>query len=257
MTHLAQPARRRRWTPLLLLVGVVIVGVAVGAYLDWRMWHPMSGIVVTIGAVGLLGLGIGAWLSHWPPLRPVAYGILALAIGALIGQNFGPSRPPISQMSGTITVQLTEPAGAAPISGHADCQLTPDGENFQISGDPNLRLQIGDQPLRERDPIQIALTRGDMWEYGVESRADGWSLLFIVGDAGPFTDEQMPSEVAMATDASSELSASGDQQAGSLSFAGLVEKDVGLGLSETGPVQLSGTVSWACDGPARDPEHQH
>jgi hypothetical protein len=254
MTAIPQPPRRRPWIPILVLVGIAIVGAAIGAYLDWRMWHPTSGIVVTIGAIGLLLIGALAWASHWQPIRPVAYGVLAFAIGAILGQNLGPSRPPISMVNGTITLELTEPADASPITGRADCQLTPDGDNFQVSGDPNLRLQLGDQPLEQRDPIQVALARGDMWEHGAESRGDGWSVLFIIGDAGPFTDEQVPTEVAMATDGSSELIGSGDQRAGSVTFAGLVEKDVGLGRGATDPVALSGTLSWTCDGPAADPE---
>lgn len=252
MTATPRPARPRPLIPILVLVGIAIVGAVVGAYLDWRMWHPTSGLVVTIGAIGLLLIGALAWASQWQPIRPVAYGVLAFAIGAILGQNLGPSRPQISLVDGTITVELTEPADASPITGRADCQLTPDGNNFQVSGDPNLRLQIGDQPLELRDPIQVALARGDMWEYGAESRSDGWSLLFILGDAGPFTDEEMPTEVAMATDASSELTGSGDQRAGSLSFSGLVVRDMGLGAAR--PVELSGTLSWTCEGSAADPE---
>ena len=254
MTSTPQPARPRPWIPILVLVGIAIIGAAAGAYLDWRMWHPASGIVITIGAIGLLLIGALARASRWQPIRPLAYGVLAFAVGALLGQNFGPSRPQISLVGGTITLALTEPANAASITGRADCQLTPDGDNFQVSGDPNLRLEIGDQPLEERDPVQVALARGDMWEYGVESRGDGWSLLFILGDAGPFTDEQVPTEVAMATDDSSELTGSGDQRAGSLSFSGLVEKDVGMGTGQADPVELSGTLSWTCDSPAADPE---
>jgi hypothetical protein len=254
MTASPQPAARRRWIPILVLVGIAIAGTVGGAYLDWRMWYPASGIVVTIGAAGLLLVGALAWSSRWPPIRPVAYGVLAFGIGVLLGQNFGPSRPPISQASGSVTIQLTEPAGAAPITGRADCQLTPDGDNFEISGDPNLRLQVGDQPVEERAPIQVALARGDMWEYGAESRSDGWSLLMIIGDAGPFTGDEMPTEMAVASDASSELTGSGDQRAGSVSFSGLVGKDVGLGPPAGDPVELSGTLSWTCEGPAADPE---
>lgn len=255
MTPSAPPAAlRSRNLGIGALVILALVGALVGAYLDWKLWHPMSGIVVTIGAIGLLLVGALAWASRWQPIRPVAYGVLGFAIGAILGQNLGPSRPPISLVDGTITVELTAPAGAAPITGPADCQLTPDGQNFQVSGDPNLRLQIGDQPLEERDPIQVALARGDMWEYGTEARGDGWSLLLVVGDAGPFTDLEMPTEVAMASDASSELSASGDQRAGSITFSGLVEKDIGLGLAAAGPSELSGTLSWTCEGAAADPE---
>ena len=252
MTATPQPTRRRNWIPILVLAAIGIVGAGVGAYLDWLMWHPTAGIVVTLGALGLLLLGAFAWASRWRPIRPVAYGVLAFAIGAILGQNFGPSRPPISLAAGTITLELTEPAGAAPITGRADCQLTPGGDNFEISGDPNLRLQIGDQPIEERDPIQVAVARGDMWEYGAESRADGWSLLLIVGDAGPFTDEDVPTEVAMASDAASELTGSGDQRTGSISFSGLVPADIGLGAGEQ--MDLSGTLSWTCEAPAADPE---
>lgn len=255
MSATTEPARSRRWMPILVLGGIAIVGAVVGAYLDWRMWHPTSGIVVTMGAIGLLIIGGLAWAIRWHPIRPLTFGVLAFAIGAILGQSLGPSRPPINLVNGTITVELTEPPDAEPITGRADCQLTPDGSNFHVSGDPNLRVQIGDQPPEERDPIQVALARGDMWEYGAESRDDGWSLLFILGDAGPLTAEEMPTEIAMATDASSELTGRGGQRAGSVSFAGLVEKDVGLGTGATEPVQLSGTLSWTCEGAAVNPEH--
>ena len=58
----------------------------------------------------------------------------------------------------------------------------------------------------------------------------------------------------MASDASSALTGTGDQDAGSVTFSGLVETDVGLGTGETDSVPLSGTLSWSCDGPATDPE---
>jgi hypothetical protein len=252
MTTVNPPARRRSWRPILVLMLTVIVGGAIGAYLDWRMWHPSSGIVVTIGAIGLLLIGVLASAAGPKPIRPVAYGVVALAIGAVLGQNAGPARPPVDQLGGTITVELTEPADAKPITGRAQCQLTPDGSNFEVSGDPNLRLQIGDQPLEERDPIQVAVARGDMWEHGAGSRSDGWSMLVVVGDAGPFIGDEMPSEVTMATDASSHVTGSGEQRAGSLSFSGLVWKDIGLGTGDS--MELSGTVSWTCDGPPADPE---
>ena len=84
MTATPRPARPRPLIPILVLVGIAIVGAVVGAYLDWRMWHPTSGLVVTIGAIGLLLIGALAWASQWQPIRPVAYGILAFAIGAIL-----------------------------------------------------------------------------------------------------------------------------------------------------------------------------
>jgi len=255
MTASAPPtATRSPMLGVLALVVLAVAGAAIGAYLDWRMWHPSSGIVVTAGAILLLLAGALAWASRWRPIRPLAFALLAFGIGAIFGQNLGPSRPPISLIQGTVMIELSEPADAGVITGPATCQLTPDGDNFEVTADPNLRLQIGDQPLEERDPIQVALARGDMWEYGAESRSDGWSLLVIVGDAGPFTGDEASSERAMATHPSSELTVTGDQRAGSLTFAGLVQKDVGLGLAAAGPIELTGTLSWTCDGEAVDPE---
>jgi hypothetical protein len=239
---------------LAVLAGVALLGAIIGAYLDWRMWHPMSGIVVTFGALAILLVGALAWAAQSPRIRPIAFGALAFGVGVVLGQNLGPSRPPISVVEGTMTVELTEPANAAPIVGRADCQLTPDGRNFEISGDPNLRIQIGDQPLEERDALQVALARGDMWEYGATSRDDGWSLLTIVSDTGPFTDDQVPGSAAMASDATSELVASGDQRAGSIRFAGLVATDVGLDEPLAGSGRLAGTLTWSCEGTDADPE---
>ncbi len=237
---------RRPWLGLLVLGLLALGGAAAGAYFDWRMWHPMSGIVITFGAGFLLVLGALALATRWRPMRPVALGVLAFAIGVFLGQNLGPSRPPVTLADGTLTIALTEPAGAQPISGPASCQLTPDGENFEISGDPNLRLEIGDQPMEERDNVQVALTQGDMWEYGADSRSDGWGMLVTISDTGPFTDDQVPGNVTMTTDRDSAITGEGTQEAGSLSFDGLV-MDQEQSPGGSGPIELAGTIEWSCD----------
>ena len=227
------------------LLVAALIGAAIGAYLDWKWWHPMYGITVTIGAAALLIAGGLAWSSRWPPIRPVAFAMLALGIGALLGQNFGPSRPPITPAAGSVIVELSTPVNAEPVRGRADCQLTPDGRNFLISGDPNLRLQIGDQAMEERDSVQLAVARGDMWEYG-EPRADGWSLIVIVSDSGPFTDEQVPAIWFMENGAATELVGSGTQESGSIRFDGLVlNSDQSQGTDET--LEMAGTIAWSCE----------
>jgi hypothetical protein len=245
MTTAAPRASRSPMLGIGALLVLAIIGAAIGAYLDWKWWHPMSGITVTIGAAALLVAGGLAWSSRWPRIRPVAFAMLALGIGALLGQNFGPSRPPITQAAGRLTVELTAPANAAPITGSADCQLTPDGQNFQISGDPNLRLQIGDQPLEQRDAVQISVAKGDMWEYG-PARADGWSLIVTVSDTGPFTDEGVPAIWFMENGAATELVGSGTQEQGSIRFDGLV-LDVQQSQGADEPMELAGTIEWSCE----------
>jgi hypothetical protein len=237
---------------LALLLIPLAVGALVGAYLDWLWWHPTSGILITIIAGGLLVVAALAWTSRWMPIRPLVPWVAAFAVGLLLGQNFGPSRPPITLVSGSLAIGLTTPADAQPAEGRADCQLTPDGQNFQISGDPNIRLQIGDGPREEQDSLQISVARGDMWQYG-EARSDGWSLIVTVSDSGPFTDDEIPGHWYMTSAPSSELVGVGTQEAGSLAFDGLVLNE-GQSQGVDGPFELSGTIRWSCDGPVLGPE---
>lgn len=235
------------WARYALLLVPLVVGIVAGAYLDWMWWHPMSGILITIVAAALLVVGAIASRARWTPVRTAAVWALALGIGALLGQNFGPSRPPITPVSGRVDLELTAPADAQPAGGRADCQLTPDGQNFQISGDPNIRVEIADQPREEQDAVSISIARGDMWQYG-EPRSDGWSLIVAVSDTGPFTDDEIPGLWYLESAPSSEMVAEGTQEAGSIRFDGLVLDATQSQLSDEAP-ELSGTIEWSCDGP--------
>lgn len=235
-----------------LLLIPLAVGAVVGAYLDWMWWHPSSGILITIAAGGLLVLSVLAWTSRWNPIRLAVLWVALFAIGLLLGQNFGPSRPPITLVSGSLAVELAEPADAQPAAGSADCQLTPDGRNFQVSGDPNIRVEIGDQPREEQDNLQVSIARGDMWQHG-EPRSDGWSLIVAVSDTGPFTDDEVPDIWYMTSAPSSELTGDGTQAAGSLAFDGLV-LNAGQSQGVDEPIEVSGTIEWSCDGPPVGPE---
>jgi hypothetical protein len=149
-----------------------------------------------------------------------------------------------------VTIELDRPAGAAEIRGPTTCSHTTSGANYLVSTDPNLRLEIGDQPDEERDFLSASLSYGDMWELGAEPRGDRIGLTVVVGDAGPFTDLEVPTEVVMASDASSSLSLEGTQASGRLTFSGLiVDPDRPDGRQE--PIDLAGTMTWEC-GPVFD-----
>ena len=241
------------------IVALTVLGAtaaAAGAYLDWKLWHPMSGITITVGAGGILSLAALAWsirdratLTLRPVLRATAAGLAVAGASLLLGQNLGPAREAPILAQGTITIRLSQPPDAGQVTGAATCDLTASGDNFAVSGDPNTRLQVGDQDLRDQDFIGAYISRGDMWESGAESRRDGLGLSFVVGGGGPIPEEGGPEEVWMASDRQSQLDGGGDQEAGSIRFSKLVVLDrSGDEDSVPGPaIELAGTIEWSCD----------
>ena len=84
-----------------------------------------------------------------------------------------------------------------------------------------------------------------MWEHGDGPRSDGWSLIVIVSDTGPFTDEGIPGIQFMRSGGASALVGSGTQDAGSIRFDGLVlDAEQSQGAQE--PMELAGTIEWSC-----------
>jgi hypothetical protein len=239
--------RRTPWLSIAILAMLGIAAAVVGGYLDWQWWHPTSGIIVTIAASATLLLAAVVALGRTPVTRMISMAIGAVGIGLLLGQNLGPSREAPMLGSGTVTLQLTEPAGAAEVTGRADCNLTASGDNFAIWGDPNIRIEVGDQELRDRDFVGISISAGDMWEAGAEPRPDGIGVSLLVGGGGPIPEDGAPSEVMMASAASSELDGTVDQRSGSIRFSGLVvDPDYETGAVAE-PMDLAGTVSWTCE----------
>jgi hypothetical protein len=229
-----------------VLLAILIATIVLGAYLDWRWWHPASGIVVTMAAGAMLVLGgIGAAL-RWRRLHPVAAGAVVAGVGLLLGQALGPEREAPILAEGTVTIVLERPEGAAEVTGPTTCNHTASGANYLVSTDSNLRLELGDQPDEERDFVMASLSHGDMWEHGAEARPDRIGLTIIVADAGPFTDVDVPTEVVMASDASSTLSLEGTQESGRLAFSGLVP-DPDRPDARQDPIELAGTLAWECE----------
>ena len=85
-----------------------------------------------------------------------------------------------------------------------------------------------------------------MWEYG-EPRGDGWGLIVIVSDTGPFTDDEIPGLLYLTSTDESQLVGSGTQEAGSIQFEGLaVDSEQSQAVEE--PMELAGTIEWSCEG---------
>jgi len=239
--------RRTPWLSIAILAMLGIAAAVAGGYLDWQWWHPTSGIIVTIAAGAALLLAAVVALGRTPVTRMISMAIGTVGIGLLLGQNLGPSREAPILGSGTVTLQLTEPAGAAEVIGRADCNLTASGDNFAIWGDPNIRIEVGDQELRDRDFVGISISAGDMWEAGAEPRPDGIGVSLLVGGGGPIPEDGAPSEVMMASAASSELEGTVDQRSGSIRFSGLVVDPTYETGAVAEPMDLAGTVSWTCE----------
>jgi hypothetical protein len=239
--------RRTPWLPVVILAVLGIVAAVVGAYLDWQWWHPTSGIMVTIAAGAALLLAGIVRLGRTPATRMVSMAVGAIGIGLLLGQNLGPSREAPILGSGTVTLQLSEPADAAEVTGRADCNLTASGDNFAIWGDPNIRFEVGEQDPQDRDFVGISISAGDMWQAGSEPRPDGIGLSLLVGGGGPIPEDGAPSEVMMASALTSEIEGTVDQRSGSIRFSGLVVHPTYEAGAAAEPRDLAGTVSWTCE----------
>ncbi len=226
-----------------IVIGAVVFVVAagVGAYLDW-LWWPVAygggllitlagGVIVVVGGLlALFGRGI---------VRRVALVILAAGIGLLAGQTLGPSREPlIYQGGGTMTFRLTSPI-IATATGSADCLNVASATEFQVGGDPNMRLDTPDSPF-----VSVYLNVGDRWTVLRDNpRSDGVLLaISITGALVP--DDGKPSTVGMQAAPSSTLESTFSNAAGSVRFADLV--------AQTGPdfsgesMDLAGTIEWTC-----------
>ena len=118
------------------------------------------------------------------------------------------------------------------------------GAEIQVSGDPNLRVDVlPDDPsapadIDQREFFGTSLTIGDRWSEGPTPRADHVALLVIVGSV-------TGTETRMSSAPSSTLEVTRSESGGTLSFSGLVPRpDAGQPAGE--PIDLAGTLAWEC-----------
>jgi hypothetical protein len=172
-------------------------------------------------------------------VRRAALVIVAVGIGLVAGQNLGPSREPLMIPSdGTLTLRLDSPVvGVA--TGPAICSNVASATEFQVSGDPNVRLDTPDQPF-----VSIYVNVGDRWRVLREvPRKDG--VLLNIGITGTLvSDNGKPSTIGMQATEASTLESTFSNEGGSLRFANLA--------AQSGPdfngesMDLAGTLEWTC-----------
>src|SRR5262245_2116842 len=234
-----RPSRRRF---VVALVVVAALAAAFGAYLDWLWWPVYSGLMITLVAIGLLIVGGIVAIIPRRVIRRTGLVILAVAVGLLLGQNLGPSREPLIPTSGgTITLHLESPAkGTA--TGAVSCTNVASATEFQVSGDPNVRLDT------DRSFVWISIDKGDRWAaLDSDPRANGISLWIAISPEA--VTDKGPSTIGMRASKSSTVEATFANEGGTLRFSGL-EPMTGPDFTG-GSLDLAGTIEWSC-GPAVD-----
>lgn len=234
-----------RTVRVLLVIVLGGAGFALGVYGDWILWHPMDGLLLTLGAGALVIVAGGIALIPRRAARTAALGLLAFALGLLAGQLLSPGRPALLGADGTISVALEQP-GTATGSHVATCETTEAGGELQVSGDPNLRLDLlGPLPgaPADVDPrafVGVSLTVGDRWSDGAVSRTDNVDLLVYI--SSPLADVE---ETRLVASDASDIDITWTPSGGTLRFAGLVDDQTGA--PAPAELDLAGTITWTCD----------
>ena len=238
-TTLTQPARPR-WLPAVL--GLTLVSaLAVGAYANWYLWHPMSGIVATIGAAVLILVGGVAVLIRSRPARAIGLVLVVAGFGTIVGQNVGPDRPPtFRHETGTLRLVLTAPT-AFDASGAASCGETADAS--QVVVDPG---EFGlSRASEDADFLYAYITIGDMYDYGDPGRRDDHLSLTITVQPAIVPADGKPGETRLTSDAASILTLGPGHtvDGGSITFANLA---IGDPADPARRSDLAGTITWTC-----------
>ena len=242
----AMPVRARRrpsWTTLTVLSIAFAISAMAGAYFDWYLWHPMSGITITIAAIFILLVAVVLWVTRARILRQVAGVALAIGLGLIAGQVLGPSRPPLAIVDGTMTLRVTEPTPFER-TGPAHCSMVSGDGQVSVSADIN---RFGRTEGSTEDFVGAYVSVGDMWDYQDQAkRSDHVSLMLsfepaaVPADGGPLSTH-------LTSDPASTMSARLHEANGSIDFANLTGRDDATGAPTGHRSPLSGTITWTCD----------
>jgi hypothetical protein len=243
-------APRRFARRLAFLAIVFAIAAVVGARLDWLWWVSYTGIMLTLGAMAILLVGLVLAVigraTHRSPIGGAALGAIAVGVGLLAGQAFGPTREPfVYQSGGTMTLHLTAPV-VGDATGVADCRNVASGTEFAVDGDSNMRLETPEAPF-----LSVALDSGDRWQaYRAEPRKNGvWFVVFVTGQMTPTSGK--PDMVTYAATSASTLESTFTNAGGSIRFAGVGAEGPATSDGSAPPLAgsdagLAGTLEWTC-----------
>lgn len=247
-----RPRRRLRPAPLVVAgLAVLLVGaIAVGAYGNWRLWHPADGFVVALAALAALLTGGLVAAAGRGAVRSAALVPLVVGVGLLVGYAFGPDRPELRQDPGRIDVALDALALERVVTG-TSCATADQGYELQVAASTRLAVLPADPSIPadvdDRAFVGFHITVGDRWRDGRVHRSDNVDLAVIVSGVRDGTPERR-----LAASDSSTVEIAWDNERGTLAFAALVDAETGGPVA--GPLgTLAGTISWVCGKAALPP----
>ena len=233
---------RRHPLVVVALVATFVSAAALGAYAQWVLWNSMDAVLIILAAGALLVGALILATIRKPGVTRLSLFTLVLALGLLLGQWVGPTRPALRQIAAVVTATLERP-GITTGEGRGSCQTAGRSE-LQVSGDVRLAIRADDPSapadIDQREFVNITLTVGDRWRDGAIHRSDNVDLAVLVGSV--VADEP---EVLLAADDKSLIELAWTEDAGSVRFDRLVVAPSMSGASGA-PVDIAGTITWSC-----------
>ncbi len=223
------------------MFGLFAIAAAAGGYFDWYLWHPMSGITITLAAAAALIVALVLWLARARLARRLALGALVIGVGLIAGQILGPSRPTTDLHEGGVMSLHIQ--GDTPVerTGKSTCSTVPAGDQISVSNDAN-----EGRSSETDDFILAAVTVGDMWDFGDQGIRPDHLSVFLLIESASVPEDGKPSGSRLVSDPESTVSVELRGNDGTIRFANLVRADDATGQLTGERSPLTGTIEWTC-----------